>query len=198
MLHFDIYDVKGDGNCYYRCIWNIAKHSYLMKSALGIEDCMCEIDGVNRIRMNVATYLKHTTSAQQHLQNVWELVQEVEDVDEEYPIANVVRSFTTFDDKVVQVAAEQIANTSIMASALEHSIVQAMLPCIQFIVVSTTGRKQTFTKWMRCLTKQLEHSTKKYVAVLVNVNNIHYKYVKINGMNVATRESIIQQSRGKQ
>lgn len=198
MMKIDVCDVSGDGNCFYRCIWNIVKHSFRIKYLIGLENCTCEEDAIKKIRRRVAMQLRHSKSAQEHLRNIWTLAQEVDDLDEEYPIVNAIRAFTSFDDNVVHVAAHTIAETTIMASSLEHSIIQQILHTVHFIVVSSNGRKQPLRKWVTCLRTQIEHSTKRFVAILINMQNIHYKYVRINGNTVVKTDSILQHSRGRQ
>lgn len=201
-MRVEVCDVKGDGNCYYRCVWNVVRHSVRLRCALGLEDCRSERDAVGILRHKVAAELRHNQNAQAHLKEIWELSQTVDDLDEEYPIVEVIKSFSKFNDKVILIAANHVATTNIMASALEHTIIQTMIPTLHIAIVSTT-RKQSITYWMKQLAKQLQiFYKKKYIAILLNVNNIHYKYVKINGSSVATKEEVekfvFQHSRGKQ
>lgn len=198
-MNLEVCDVKGDGNCYYRCIWNIVKHSYRLKSALGLEDCTTEHNAIAQLRKCVAMHMKCSNVANEHLKNIWEMSQEVEDIEEEYPIASVIKTCARFDYNAICLASHMICTTNMMASAFEHSIIQDLLTTVQFVIVSaSTHQKRSITQWTKCIRKQLEYSTKKYVAILVNVNNIHYKYLKINGVTVATKDCISQLSRGRQ
>ena len=59
-MSFRVLNVKGDGNCYYRCIWNIVKGIDELCEALYLNDKVDEDRGAEEIREYVALSLIYT------------------------------------------------------------------------------------------------------------------------------------------
>lgn len=177
-----ISNVRGDGNCYYRCIWNIVKHSEDFCSDLGLTGGLKEDDAVKVLRRFVANKLAEDDTAQTMLRNVWELSSCIADIAEQYPLAMKIARFKKWET-VLTNACKLIASTNIMASELEHTIIASCLPNIH-IVILTRFESDTLAdmaeKWLYDLNILLPKIEKAHVALLVNEDYIHYKYMRFN------------------
>jgi hypothetical protein len=177
-----ICNVRGDGNCYYRCIWNCVKGHALFRTQIGLGDCKSEECAVRELRACVANHLRRSNKARRHLLEVWKMAQDVDDLEEEYPIVADVRSITSFS-RVLLMTYHKIATTNIMASALEHAIVQDLLPDLQ-IAILTRVSGASATSLIRQAQKCIERIMKPRTIILINEDNIHYKYVKVCGETI--------------
>lgn len=182
MAPFRISNVRGDGNCYYRCIWNIVKHSEDFRSDLGLTEDLTEDAAVKVLRRVVANKLAEDDSAQTMLRNVWELSGIIADISEQYPIAKKIVRYKKWET-VLGNACKLIRSTNIMASELEHTIIASCLPNIHIVILSrfeTDTLADMGEKWLYDLHILLPKIEKLHVALLINEDYIHYKYMRLN------------------
>lgn len=177
-----ISNVRGDGNCYYRCIWNIVKHSEDFCSDLGLSQSLNEDQAVKVLRRLVANKLAEDDVAQTMLRNIWELSGVIADIDDQYPIAQKIVRYKKWET-VLANACKLISTTNIMASELEHTIIASCLPNIH-IVILTRFASDTLAdmgeKWLYDLNILLPKIDKLHIALLINEDYIHYKYMRFN------------------
>lgn len=189
---FKLVNVRGDGNCYYRCVWNLVKkESEDVKAAVGlVGDVATECDGVRMIRKFVARTLGSNDIAQTSLRNMWEL-SGVIDMSEEFPLANRVKRYKNWET-VLRNSCNFIETTSIMASQIEHSIIKYALAAvgIGLVVLSRTEEDGTLAdlgeKWLYQLNVLLPKIDAPSIALLVNEDYIHYKYIRFNGATITS------------
>jgi hypothetical protein len=181
-----ICNVRGDGNCYYRCIWNIVKDTSAdVRDALGLAATTTEDAAVVALRSLVARMLDADVEAQNTLQNLWELGAVI-DLTEQYPLASRLRRLKKWESVLCR-AKDLISRTKLMASELEHTIMQKVLTkCeINIVIVSHTPADGDLRgmpdKWVTQLRVLLPKLVAPVVGILVNEDYIHYKYVKFRG-----------------
>lgn len=90
MANFRVFNVRGDGNCFYRCMWRIGKEDRAIADALWIFHLDDEDAGSRQVRRFVANALLHCPRAERALQNLMALRrawdEDVDDLEESYPI----------------------------------------------------------------------------------------------------------------
>jgi hypothetical protein len=199
MAALRIYNVRGDGNCYYRCIWRIIKDDDELRADLGIaESIRSEDDAVPLLRNFVANRLETDETAQTMLRNVWELSACIADIDEQYPLAAKVARYKNWET-VLNNACRLIRTTSIMASELEHKIISHALDDLHVVVLARmteTALADSAEQWLHQLNILLPRIEKGTVALLINEDYIHYKYMKFQKEVVISTdelESYVQQ-----
>lgn len=191
-----ICNVRGDGNCYYRCLWKVMRDEpRCVRAVVGIKDnTVTEDQAVTNIRQFVADVLETDANAQTTLRNMWEL-SGVIDLSEEFPLAARMKRYKQWDT-VLKNSCNLIRTTNIMASQLEHSIIKTALDAadIGIIVLSRTEEDGTLAdlaeKWIYQLDVILPKIEASRVTILVNEDNIHYKYLKFNGHTITTRAAL--------
>lgn len=124
-----IFNVIGDGNCYYRCLWRIAKEIPSIAEALMINDLEDETAGAEEIRYYVALSIQMMPYAQCIIQNLIELYKDVPDLIEQYPVLNHVTDVNANIQDIFQAVSKAIRDTNVMASSLEHEIIAQRLYC---------------------------------------------------------------------
>ena len=177
-----ISNVRGDGNCYYRCIWNIVKHSEDFRSDLGLTEGISEDEAVKVLRRLVANKLAGDDVAQSMLRNIWELSSVIADIAEQYPIAQKIVRYKKWET-VLANACKLITSTNIMASELEHTIIASCLPNIHVVILTrfaTDTLADMGEKWLYDLRILLPKIEKLHIALLINEDYIHYKYMRFN------------------
>jgi len=188
MSTFRICNVQGDGNCYYRCLYQIAKKDSEVKDALYIEHIDNEEEAIKEIRDYVAISLKYEKRSQSILKNLIEIYKSVPDISQNYPILkkiNIKSSFEEIRDEVMKL----IEDTNIYASSFEHEIISDRLSeCssdafvdIKLIILTKNfdeKNEDIADKWLRQLQPILNTVSNKRIAILINEDNIHYKYMK--------------------
>ena len=182
-----VYDVLGDGNCYYRCIWNIIRHEPKMVDVVMLYDIYDEDEGLHEIRYFVAMCIRFQRYAQELVKSMIGLAREMEDVmvlAEQYPILEVVRDIHATWDALYDEIADLIENTNVYASSLEQSIIARMMqPFCSIIVVSPSVQE-----WEQAMTKVECHE---YVALLINIENEHYNYVRLAEACVVPKQDYV-------
>lgn len=185
-MSFKVLNVKGDGNCYYRCIWNIIKNDDELCEALNVDDRENEDEGAREIRGYVALSLKYEKDTKNILRNLLEIHKDVPGIENMYPLLKGLQDYDSFDE-ICAVVSERIESTSMMASGFEHDVIANRLckityDCatdLQLIVLTQDegeDKDDLADKWLRQLYCMLPKIHCERVAILVNENNIHYKY----------------------
>ena len=197
-------DVRGDGHCYYRCIWQVAMDDARAFEALSLVDTDKggnddETEGAIDVRYFVVMSLRYDPVAIDVLHRLLVLADEaVDDQDtmsalrESYPVLSTCCSSSNgassanglaFDAALARVR-DAIEGTSMYASSLEHEIVSSALSRdadLRLVVLCKEPwevKEDLSDKWLRQLQKLLRHVSEARVAVLINCANVHYMYVR--------------------
>lgn len=200
MGKFTIFDVKGDGHCYYRCIYNIAKSESEIAEALYINNINNEETAIQEIREYIALSLKCEKPTQNILNNLIELYKEIDDIRRYYPLLKKINKDDDFDTNCKKVI-DIIENTNMMASSFEHEIIASRLKTpsydafidLQLIILtkdSSENLSDLSDKWLRQLNVILPTITCSRIAILINEDNIHYKYMKYLGHIIISRTEL--------
>lgn len=204
MGNFKIYNVSGDGSCYYRCIWRIAQQNPDVAEALYIEHTSPgdEDEGAEEVRTYVGLSLKHEKPSQDILRNLLALHKEVGDlILPQYPLLRHVDHDEPFKANLERIIG-QIEDTKMMACELEHEIIHQRLSLVAtdcfvdvYLIVltqeSTEKTDDMVDKWFSQLQVIVGKITNDRVAILINVDNIHYKYAKFMGKSVIPRLELL-------
>ena len=188
MSRFNVYNVNGDGNCFYRCIWNIAKCETEIADALCIEDLSDEDTGLLEVRSFVAQSLKYEPFAQSILGNLIKLYKEAPYLTENYPILKHIKTGADLVTNCKTVA-DIIEKTNIYASGIELDIVKHRFRAIiaypildiEILVISHKRgipKSDLADKWLRELHAMMRNVSCDRVVVLINEDNVHYRYGK--------------------
>lgn len=198
---FKIINVKGDGHCYYRCIYQIAKNNSNVKDALYIDNIDDEEESIKDIRRYIAIGLKCEKKPKEILKNLIEIYKDVPEISENYPILKKINKNDSFEkncEKVMNI----IENTNIYVSSFEHEIISDRLSddylddiCVDIKLIILTKnyneKKEDFAdKWLRQLLPILNTITNNYVSILINEDNIHYKYMKFQNQIIIKKEEL--------
>lgn len=183
-MTFRICDVKGDGHCYYRCLYKIAQNSIDVKNALCIKNIEDEDIAINEIRQYVSISLKYEEKTQNILQNLINIYKDVPKISKNYPILKKININDLFENNSNKVQ-YLIENTNIYASSFENEIISEKLSEASSdikIIILTKNYNETINdiadKWLKQLQPILKTITNQRVSILINENNIHYKYLK--------------------
>ena len=185
-MTFKIVDVKGDGNCFYRCIWNIVKDHEVAKEDFMLVDDKNEDDGCLEIRYYVATEIKFKQYAQDMLMNIIELDAVVDGLSELYPFLLEPKYIRAKDDSISNVitsVCDIIKYTTTMASELETTIISSTLTqysdiCLLILTQNCNEVEGDMIKdLLYQVQKMLPKITTTDIAIIINIDNIHYKYV---------------------
>jgi hypothetical protein len=194
MVNFKVYDVKADGNCYYRCIYNIAKHDPYIQNALSMNNINDEDESVREIREYVSLSLKNEEPPKIYLQNLLELYRAVPDIKHQYPLLETI-DIDEISEELFGEIADKIENTNMMASSFEHEVVStALYPYLYIIVIKKTYRdsvEDLADKWLHELHKMLPTITCERVAIIINEDDIHYKYMKFQNNVIINRLELV-------
>jgi hypothetical protein len=197
-----VYNVKGDGHCYYRCIWNIAKNYPLIAEALMINDKDDEAEGAGEVRYYVALSLRFKEIyAVNIVRNLVALYKDLPDIVDMYPILNHIKDIDAPIDQICVELSHVIENTNVMASSLEHEIIAERLSndtldppldCKLVVLAQLDGENvdDLADKWLRQLDAAIGKVENEYVVIIVNQDNIHYKYAKILGEHMVRTNTL--------
>lgn len=200
-----VYNVKGDGNCYYRCIWHIAKRIPKIAEALMVWELEDEDKGAEEIRycvaLNIRDHREHEVRST--VKNLLDLHKVVPDLDEQYPFLSRLNGLEESEDlgSICHRISRLVENTNMMASSLEHQVVESILSdtfympdvdckLIVLTQLPTDKVEDLAEKWLYNLNSILKTIENTYVCVIINENNIHYKYTTIFGKVVVEVEKL--------
>jgi hypothetical protein len=210
LLDYQIYDVRGDGSCFYRAVYQVLRESPKDLERLGGTADLDEEDGVEHIRIFVGKALREKANhdALDTIDNLCMLVNEADEDDRQqlYEDLNEMYPFVTKKvcnakgDKRYGKVAELIEDMDDMmyASSLEIDVVKQALAKndIAILVISMNGRKTKATeaKWKSDLLGLLKNCASKNVMVLLNKNNVHYQYIVFKGPSDEAFQTITKKS----
>jgi hypothetical protein len=187
-MTFQIRNVKGDGHCYYRCIYQIAKADEDVKNALYIEHIDDEEAAVQEIREYVAMSLKCEKKTQNILKNLLDIYKDVPEISQNYPLLKKIKVGDNFEE-IRDIVIKAIEDTNMYASSFEHEVIlsrfteesyDAIVDLKVIILTKNSDEKQEdfADKWLRQLQPILKTISHERVSILINEDNIHYKYMK--------------------
>jgi hypothetical protein len=187
-MTFQIRNVKGDGHCYYRCIYQIAKVDEDVKNALYIENMDNEDEAIQEIRQYVASSLKCEKKTQTILKNLLDIYNDVPEISQNYPLLKRINVKDTFEE-IRDTVIKAIEDTNMYASSFEHEVIlsrfteesyDAIVDLRIIILTKNSDEKQEdiADKWLRQLQPILKSISNDRVSILINEDNIHYKYMK--------------------
>ena len=191
VVDYKIYDVIGDGNCFYRAIFHVLQEaSDEIKEDIGIDgydtsNDSDEEDAIEVMRGFIADSIKnkHPDSVE-IINNACSLANNglLEEMTEMYPFltTKVCRETGEARYKLVASMIENIKQP-MYASFLEVNHIKMTLSRedgadITLLTIDTDGSVQS-KKWQKDLIKLLENATTINIIVLLNVTNIHYQYL---------------------
>ena len=110
----------------------------------------------------------------------------------QYPVLSHIKDVNADWDEIYRDVSNAIEHTNVMASELEHEIITERLcdtVCdppldIRLVALTKLGRENVedlADKWLRQLAVMIDKIDENYVIVIINEDNIHYKYTKIFG-----------------
>ena len=201
MGNFKVYNVKGDGSCYYRCVWRLAQLREDIAEALFVNDRKDEERGCEEIREYVALSLRFEKPARDYLKNLIEVFREVPDISSNYPLLEEIDFNLDFDTICTNIA-DKIENSKMMASSFEHEIIKKRLSevsydsaCELHIIVLSQHEdlhsEALAEKWLEELAVIIPKITCVDIAIFINVDNIHYKYAKFEDSMIIKRRNLL-------
>lgn len=213
LVNYQIHDVRGDGHCFYRALYQILQDAENeVKEDVAIDDVDDEDDGVENIRWFVAEGLRSRIydESMNAIDTLCSLVLN-SPADERYVLQRELHEMYPFltDDvcakKGIQrynLVANKIENMDkpMYASSMEIDQVKVTLSRptganIMLLTINANGNLQSAEKkWKSDLVKLLENSTTLYVAVLLNVDNIHYQYLKFQAISDKSYHAIVKRT----
>lgn len=205
-VDYAVHDVAGDGNCYYRAVYQLIYDVPAARIALGIRAGGDEDRAVRDLRATIARYVKQLPEANAAIDNLCELAAASEDIADElaemYPFLADDVCAARGRKRYRLVADKIIASPPLFASALEHHVVQCLLAAsanLSLIVLSVPAVAKISPRrreiWKNDLRNSLRNATTRKVAVLLNVDNIHYQYVALRGSDDAADHTILSRQK---
>jgi len=219
VIDYRIHDVAGDGNCYYRAVYNLLQESPAGQEVLNIvgdnEDA-----AIHNIRDTLGKILRTEgiPDALATIDNLCDMAQATADLDlsEMYPFVTDEVCEVTGKRRYRRVARmieEMASEDPMFASGLEIHMIQTLLsattplpaPDLSLLVISVEGRAAssksrkpsvaTTNKWKNDLLALLRNTTTRRVAVLLNVNNLHYQYLAFKGAEDADYHTVLNRQK---
>lgn len=200
-INYKVNDVKGDGHCYYRSLFNIIKKDEDALTALDMGDYIEQIfdkdelfnedDAIDVLREYISNEVKTNEEAKNMIDNLYNLVknmdeEDVEELEELYPFIEEIKDVRMKKSRYRKVAeAIRDRKLAMYASSLENDIIFQQLQLtvnIGLVIISVESEKQIKSrknklKWMSDLCGYLKSLETERVGVLVNVGNLHYEYM---------------------
>ncbi len=179
---FNIINVKGDGNCFYRCIIGISREYTEIYNYFQLKQNNTCNENIKILRNFVANSIINDDFSQKILKNLFELYKDVPFIIENYSFLKYFE-----DDKDIEYnynkISEVIKNSNIMASSLEVDIINHIFEKnnIKLCVVSYSDnydKNKLPLKWFKEILTILKNSTYENFSILINYDNVHYKYCK--------------------
>lgn len=187
-MELKVNNVIGDGNCFFRCLWNIAVNFLELADELMIYDRDDEKEGAEEIRYYISLSIRSEEFSQNIIKNLVNLYQKIPALVENYPVLGYINVNAGWN-VIIDDVAKAIENTTVMASGLETEIIAKMLLAldIKMIILSKTHGLDHIDKWYTFLKSQLQKIDTQYIIVIVNIDNIHYNYMTIDDQYVISK-----------
>lgn len=198
MTALKICNVIGDGNCFYRCIWNIAQSRNDLCEALMIhhQNKDDENEGTQEVRDIVAIALRHDqVYVRANVERMLEFKKsECFDISEDCPLFAHLRDNLSVEENCERLA-NVVESTNTMASSFEKDIINNLFQEADvYIIVLTQLSGEDIgdlaDKWLRHLHKYLFHVRENYLCILINQDSIHYKYCKFYDQLVFEKQKL--------
>lgn len=179
-MYMRVCDVLGDGNCFYRCLYEVVMQSGISKliESFGLDDLEGTLDsqteGADMLRNVLANMMTVVPNAKKAYQELFALYEDCDEVtksslEEMYPVLSGSLDFKDCVDK--------IRTTNIHASSMEIDIFRDVLRLDRFSVELVIVSESQNDAWEVDIRKALATSPCRYFCVLVNSSNVHYKYI---------------------
>jgi len=220
VIDYRIHDVAGDGNCYYRAVYNLLQQSPAGQEVLNIVGDS-EDAAIHNIRDTLGKMLRTEAipEALVTIDNLCDMAQATGDdldLSEMYPFVTDEVCEVTGKRRYRRVARmieEMASEDPMFASGLEIHMIQTLLsattplpaPDLSLLVISVEGRAAssksrkpsvaTTNKWKNDLLALLRNTTTRRVAVLLNVNNLHYQYLAFKGAEDADYHTVLNRQK---
>lgn len=198
---FRIVNVLGDGSCFYRCVWRVARSSDAAAHALLLvpSDLDNEEQGVREIRRQVAWLIENDSrETRDTIDSLLALAGDGPDacecVTDLYPLLDAVDPQATYQDNIEGMA-NLVRKHETYASEIEVGIVQRELvdAGIALVVISCesfSDPESLGDKWLRELHKLLPSITCPKLCTLINEDNVHYRLGKFGKEAVTDTEAL--------
>lgn len=200
MENLKVFNVEGDGSCYYRCVWHLAKENPEVAQALFVDDREDEECGCEEVIKYVALSLRFEKPTKDYLRNLIEVYKEVPDIIGNYPLLGYIDANDDFES-ICSSIADCIENTRMMASSLEHEVISNRLSTINYdsasdIQIIVVKQPNNADDLMKKLLVELATTLPK-LACSENEDDIHYKYVQFEDELVINRKNTYKTQLGK-
>lgn len=209
--------VDGDGNCFYRCLTEaLNENPYLYRKILGIHVhnasdefviklqrifvgniiISCFTDSANNDKIKNLKLLSRNM-----LSNLFSLIengnQECKDnIYEMFPLMKRIINVNNLN-KILSLMFDVVSTTNEFASQIEVEILKMHFSLCKIYIIILSQRqcvsnKKAFIENLKSNIPQLKsHDTNGHVIILVNHNNLHYNYFKMNGKGLIPMSDII-------
>lgn len=193
VVKYIINNVAGDGHCFYRALFQILQDvDNESKSIMNIDAIEDEDDGVRNIRTFVANGIKSRkyVDTLTTIDTLCDLIANADPSDRTVLSDQLTEMYPFVNDAVCgkkgvrryKLVADMVSDMSepMYASSMEIDQVKLALSKtdLSLLTISANGNIRTAEKkFTHDLGKLLENTSTKYVAVLLNRNNVHYQYL---------------------
>lgn len=181
-MKFNVVNVKGDGSCFYRCLWRVASSDSCVAEDLALDedDLKDEDVGVREIRRAVAWSIENSPSIIARLDDLSDLYFADRSLVDVIPILEHVDKNATLVENAEAVAA-CVRQTNTYASQFELETVRYMVDSTDIIVLACESFRDLESlgdKWLREIHAALRGVTKPRLAIVLNEANMHYRVLR--------------------
>lgn len=210
IVKYTIHNVAGDGHCFYRALFQILQYaSSHIKNIVALDNIEDEDDGVKSIRAFVANGIRSRIFQESitTIDSLCALIQSASQEDKEMLTEQLGEMYPFVVDAVCskkgvrryKLVADMVEDMSdpMYASSMEIDQVKHVLSRedITLLTISANGQLRTAEKkFNHDLGKLLENTQTKYVAVLLNRNNVHYQYLTFKAPNDDEYRSVVSRA----
>lgn len=211
IIDYEIHDVRGDGHCFYRAIYQILQDANNeVKEDVAIDDVSDEDDGVEYIRSFVAEGLRKRIyeDSISAIDTLCSLVMDAplqekaslqHELHEMYPFITDavctkkgIHRYNAVANMIEDMEKPMYAS-SVEIDQVKVTLARATGANITLLTINANGNLQSAEKkWKTDLLKLLENTTTLYVAVLLNIDNIHYQYLKFKSSDDKIFHAIVK------
>ena len=192
-----IHNVKGDGHCFYRCLWRIVRGDTDTSEIIYLIDKTDEDAGMQEIRDFVAIAVRRDFTLEDMIASLVEFKKlDMKDIEENCPIMEFIKPDLTLRENC-EIMATQIETTAMYASTVEIEVMVRIFKEVDvcLVIVSwdtdTEDKDDLSEKWLYQLQKKMAVIEEDKICILINVDNIHYKYAKFRSAHIIKRSVFI-------
>lgn len=184
-----IHNVRGDGHCFYRCMWHIARTDVELSSVIRLDEKNNEDVGMQEVRSSVARVIRQDLNSESIVSSLVyfkelhrESLSSIKDTIQCCPILECIDPGLSTRQNCEHVA-HAIEHTNIYASSVEIEVMQTVLNEIGVRIVVILwevfeSEDDIAEKWLTQLDKKMMTVRENRICILVNFDNIHYKFIK--------------------